>query len=851
MYTIQQTRSSGQRTGTGTPVGSDPTTTVSPTDALERPRLLDHLRRFRCSDRRLLTMWAPGGAGKSTALAAWAEVLEADDVVVRWLDADTLLQEDPPQTVHDDTEQWLFLDDVDRLLGGLGVPPLIRLLRVCGPRTRVVVAGRFEPSGFAAVTQAAGGRLVVPTQDLAFSVEDTLALALRFDLVLPVQDAETLTHRTAGWAAGLALAMPYLLEQPDRGAAVRHFGGDQHQVADYLVARILDTLDDDHRDVLMRTAVGSEVPLALAVELTGRADVGTVLQRLSARNVLVTTSADQDGFRFHPILAGFMRAEFRRRDECGAVRNHVAAAGWYESRGLHVLALEQALLARDQSAVRGQLERSGGVLLMEGRAAIVATALRALPPSQDSLATLTIRIGMDAPSFPDRIGTEERFAQAAVQLAAATPDEARAWRPVVEALRSFTVEDPDDASARLQELGAYLRQTPVESLDVALLLRAAVAWCLVVAGRRRDADQLLRSIQAAAAHAGFSWVFLIACDTAATLAVRTGDWRTACEYEARMGALPFDTAPPYNRATARALLLATSRAYLRCEPVSFTSLHRIDQADPTGSELGLLFQVRALLLVAAIDASPAPREALARLVQLVRFDGRDHPRVVAGAATRLHAWSSTLHGAPAAAEVRRIVADVLGTDSLEVNTLRLLAGGRTDHLVERDLAAAVDGDDAAWSGTSIVNAHLALAEHACTQGRPVEAAERVRRALAVSEEFGYAREFLACRGAGAQLVFRHHGSYGALEPYADHVLALAEHERIGVGLEHPEATVPLTPKEQELLLELPAHQTVAEIAAKHHLSVNTIKTHLRSIYGKLSAAGRTEAVQAARRRGLL
>nr|WP_254699622.1 LuxR C-terminal-related transcriptional regulator [Curtobacterium flaccumfaciens] len=63
--------------------------------------------------------------------------------------------------------------------------------------------------------------------------------------------------------------------------------------------------------------------------------------------------------------------------------------------------------------------------------------------------------------------------------------------------------------------------------------------------------------------------------------------------------------------------------------------------------------------------------------------------------------------------------------------------------------------------------------------------------------------------------------------------------------------VALTAKEQELLLELPAHQTIAEIAAKHHLSVNTIKTHLRSVYAKLSASGRTEAVTAARLHGLL
>ncbi|ROS73846.1 ATP/maltotriose-dependent transcriptional regulator MalT [Curtobacterium sp. PhB130] len=842
MYAFNETRSTAR--ANDTPNG-DSSAQHAGGRPLERPRLLDQLDRFRRSDRRLLTMWAPAGAGKTTALTNWSDRVRSDGETVRWLGATDLLADEPIG------EDWLFVDDVDRLLGGLGVPPLIRLITRSGPGVRFVIAGRYEPSGFAAVTDAAGGRSVVPTRDLAFDVEDTLALALRFGLVLPIQDAETLTARTGGWAAGLALAMPYLLEQPDPAAAVARFGGDQHQVADYLVVRVLDTLDEDDRDILMRAAVGSDVPLALAVTLTGRSDVGAVLHRLSARNVLVSASPDHDGFRFHPILAGYMRAEFRRREECGAVRNHVAAASWYEAHGDHVTALEQALLARDPDALRTQIEHSGGTLLMQGRTAIVSTALRALPPGQDTLATLTLRVGMDAPTFPDRIGAEERLVEASVLLAAAEPAVADRWRPVVVALSSFLIEDPDAASVRLRELGDFMRSAPVESLDIALLLRSAVAWCLVVMRRRADAEQLLRSIQGAASRAGYSWVFLVATDTAATLAVRSGDWRTASAYEAQVDAVPFDTTPPYNRATARALLVSTSRAYARCEPVSFTALHRIDAADPVGSELGLLFHVRALLLVATLDASPAPRDALARLVQLVRFDGRNHPRIVAAVSVRMQSWSAALHGAPAATEIRRVLADVLGPDSLELNTLRLLAGTRNDHVVEHAVVDALDGDDAAWSGSSIVNAHLALASHACIHGRVAESAERVRRALDVSEEFGYAREFLACRGAGAQLVFRHRGSYGALEPYADHVLALAEHERIGVGQEHPDATVPLTPKEQELLLELPAHQTVAEIAAKHHLSVNTIKTHLRSIYGKLSATGRTEAVSAARRRGLL
>jgi LuxR family maltose regulon positive regulatory protein len=45
--------------------------------------------------------------------------------------------------------------------------------------------------------------------------------------------------------------------------------------------------------------------------------------------------------------------------------------------------------------------------------------------------------------------------------------------------------------------------------------------------------------------------------------------------------------------------------------------------------------------------------------------------------------------------------------------------------------------------------------------------------------------------------------------------------------------------------------TQSELASALYVSVNTLKTHVRSIYRKLDAASREEAVARARERGLL
>ena len=50
---------------------------------------------------------------------------------------------------------------------------------------------------------------------------------------------------------------------------------------------------------------------------------------------------------------------------------------------------------------------------------------------------------------------------------------------------------------------------------------------------------------------------------------------------------------------------------------------------------------------------------------------------------------------------------------------------------------------------------------------------------------------------------------------------------------------------------LPSHLTNEEIGEALFLSVNTVKTHLRSAYRKLGVRSRREAIALARHRGLV
>jgi LuxR family maltose regulon positive regulatory protein len=61
----------------------------------------------------------------------------------------------------------------------------------------------------------------------------------------------------------------------------------------------------------------------------------------------------------------------------------------------------------------------------------------------------------------------------------------------------------------------------------------------------------------------------------------------------------------------------------------------------------------------------------------------------------------------------------------------------------------------------------------------------------------------------------------------------------------------LTGRELSVLRLLPSSLTPREIAGELYLSINTIKTHTRSLYRKLGVQTRHEAIEEARRQRLL
>jgi LuxR family maltose regulon positive regulatory protein len=171
-----------------------------------------------------------------------------------------------------------------------------------------------------------------------------------------------------------------------------------------------------------------------------------------------------------------------------------------------------------------------------------------------------------------------------------------------------------------------------------------------------------------------------------------------------------------------------------------------------------------------------------------------------------------------------------------------LARGRVD-AARRRLGPVLDGSVPCLLPVTLQQAWLVETLLAASTGQRARSHDALHEAVCMANELGAFRAFLDLPGI-VDLLDQDVSRFGRLDPLVDWISSVAH-----LRLDH--AFVPLTPKELDLLSDLPAPLTLEEIAARHQVSVNTVKTHVRSIYQKFGASNRRQAIAAARHRGLL
>ncbi len=286
----------------------------------------------------------------------------------------------------------LIVDDLHELRSADALAQLEHLLAVLPSSARVVLSSRRDPPIRLHRLRLADEVAEIRAGDLRFTESETRELLAASGIGLSDAGAAALYRRTEGWAAGLRLAVISLSGHPDPERFVAEFSGTDRAIGEYLMAEMLERQPIEVQSMLLRTSLVDRVNGELADLLAGRSGSEQMLLELEDANAFVVSlDAQRTWFRYHQLLADFLRLELRRRLADEVPDLHRRAARWFADHGDVVEAVRHMLAAGDWPDAARLLADHLFSLTLDGQEGTIAALLRVLPGRGDQSIILSWR----------------------------------------------------------------------------------------------------------------------------------------------------------------------------------------------------------------------------------------------------------------------------------------------------------------------------------------------------------------------------------------------------------------------------------------------------------------------------
>lgn len=360
-----------------------------------------------------------------------------------------------------DDELFLFVDDYHLICADAIHDAMALLLSHAPSNFHLVLATREDPPLPLARLRASNALLEIDAALLRFTVDETgRFVAQECAGGLPEPAVGALHAATEGWAAALRLSAPMLPH--GRTAPWQAPSGTARPIAAYL-EDMLACQAPEMVDFMLRTAILDRLSAPLCTAVTGVAQSQQWLDTLATRHLLLEP-LDVDGrwFRYHQLLRDYLRQRLEATPACETADLHRRASRWYAGEASWTDAVRHALAAGDSADRAEAVAMIGRCAISLVRRGDLMTLLgwqRHLPPDI-MRGQIDVRLALAR-----GMALAMRFGEASAMVEAIEADAARSaendrarhsWE--CRAIRALLAALRDDAQGALQLAEACLSQ---------------------------------------------------------------------------------------------------------------------------------------------------------------------------------------------------------------------------------------------------------------------------------------------------------------------------------------------------------------------------------------------------------
>lgn len=853
--------------------------------AIERPRLMDDLS-VAADSHRLILVEAPAGYGKSTFLSDW---VRRTTLPSAWLTLDRfdarpdrlfrgivaaiqataattfpamneVLLDPAPDLIHDEAASYdhllgalelleeplaVVLDDVHLAGPGL-VDGIVGVLARSAPAAlRLILSGRDHSSLRLERLRYSGGLAEFRTGELAFTLLEARQLAEGVGRV-PDLDVDEIWAATAGWPVAVHAAFLGIPLGSVKSEGAGAMSGPQRGFGDYIAEEVLSQLDPSLAEFVLHSTTCDWLERGLAIELSGLPTAGILLQECLRRGLFLeeTEFGEEEAvYHWQPLFAAQCRGILEYRNPVLAEHLHRVAARYYQDFDVSE-SVGQAFLGRDlHQAVEALGDHWFDYLLRNGLYPLEKLCLNLTAPWADDPEVLMIKslcraLAGDISSAKDLTGralagveavdpARQRKFELYVDLLGLMPEVfSSPWPRAVEHLAATGI-GPGNATELSGDLilpGQVQIREQAPRQPTGLVFPTAPA--LVHANQATAEENAVSASLIALAYAAAG--DLIGAKKHAAKALE-GTPGPGCGAEGWLD----------EAWLARGITcywvddLGGARSHL--EKVQL-------EENGVNSVARLCAFYRVLIDCAAGD--PIRVDSTATALSLPRnrgLYGRSWHSFSLMARAKLAEASGDLGSALAIVRPLGVGGHPPLVDTFLAELLRR-GGNSADAL--RCTQCLPESQRSSYTGTSMALTEALLASET---GDMATAHERIEHAISLAGPQGILRPFAERQDELSGLLIQHAVWGTAHEAFVATLMTQNTHDDSLTTFLYWS----LTERELEVLTYMRSMMTTADIGNALFISVNTVKTHQRSIYRKLGAASRRDALKIAAARGII
>jgi LuxR family maltose regulon positive regulatory protein len=262
----------------------------------------------------------------------------------------------------------LVIDDF-HLINNLAIhADLNKIIEGSPKELHFIICSRTELP-FSVSRLRANDELVELTQkELSLTIDESgkyMNLVMKVGLQ-PV-DIAVLRDRTEGWLVGMQLVALTLRGQTDPVSFIYSLKGDNRFIGDYLVDEVLLRIPADLQDFLLRTSVLSRMETSLCNYVLQIENSHEILESIDKRRLFIIPLDDKrQWFRYHHLFVEMLFDRLKRKSPEIVADLYHRASEWHATHGMKEDAVNYALEGNDYPRAAGLIIEIGLSLLSHG-----------------------------------------------------------------------------------------------------------------------------------------------------------------------------------------------------------------------------------------------------------------------------------------------------------------------------------------------------------------------------------------------------------------------------------------------------------------------------------------------------